>query len=139
MIIGAFPSQTINPSHGDRKARDFVSLYAKAGKTKCTFSKQTQLERWRKLIYNATFNPICAVLDADTGDLRNWQVIDDLVRPAMQEVVAVAKAKSFTFDEDIVEQTIAMDEACGASRPSMSVDVSKVSLIYLSSSCGRHS
>ena len=79
------------------------------------------------MIYNASFNPICAILNADTGDIRQWQAIDDLVRPAMQEIVSVANVKGYTFTANIVDETIAMDKACGASRPSMSVDVAKVS------------
>ena len=128
LIIGAFTHHdNYNLSGGNETARTFVDLYIKAGKTNCTFTQYIQRERWRKLIYNASFNPICAILNADTGDIRQWQAIDDLVRPAMQETVSVANVKGYTFTANIVDETIAMDKACGASRPSMSVDVAKVS------------
>ncbi|THX80241.1 2-dehydropantoate 2-reductase family protein [Aureobasidium pullulans] len=130
LIIGAFAHHdNHNLSGGNETARTFVDLYGIAGKTNCTFTQCTQRERWRKLIYNATFNPVCAILNADTGDLRQWQAIDDLVRPAMQEIVSVANVKGYTFTANIVDETIAMDEACGASRPSMSYDVAKGNLI----------
>ena len=125
-IIGVFPNSNISESLQHDKAQEFVTLYNKGNNTNCRLTKQTGVARSEKLIYNASFNPVCANLNTDTGALRRWQMVQGVVRPAMHEIIAVAKAKGIVLGENIVDDTLRMDEECGSSRPSMSVDVAKV-------------
>lgn len=127
LIISAFANPNIEIHLQHKKAQEFVQLYSRSDKSDCRFSTQTDDIRWRKLIYNATFNPVCAILGTDTGALRRWEVIQGLIRPAMTEIVAVAKMQGIMFEESIIDDTIRMDEESGSSRPSMAVDISKVS------------
>ena len=86
-------------------------------------------DRWRKLVYNAVLNPICALLGLDTGRLRlaaNGEVIKNIVRPAMKEIVEAARANGVTLDEGIVQTMIDADPLEKYLAPSMLADVKKV-------------
>ncbi|OJJ85499.1 ketopantoate reductase family protein [Aspergillus glaucus CBS 516.65] len=88
--------------------------------------------RWRKLIYNASFNPISAILRMDITRMRVYEhVIDELVKPAMREAIAVAGAlgvRVVNGDEDeegVIEQAVRCDPPEAFFRPSMCQDVEK--------------
>mmetsp|Transcript_6231 Transcript_6231/g.7705 ORF Transcript_6231/g.7705 Transcript_6231/m.7705 type:complete len:360 (+) Transcript_6231:42-1121(+) len=53
-----------------------------------------RLTRWKKLLYNASFNTVCCLTDMDVGkifDLKDSMgIIDNLVRPLMKEIQYVA-------------------------------------------------
>jgi ketopantoate reductase len=70
LFIGAFTNPNISASLLEDVAKAFVQMYAKAGKTQCTFSPNVLHDRWKKLVYNACLNPICAVTGLDTGRIR---------------------------------------------------------------------
>lgn len=127
LIIGAFRNANIAPEAEDAAAQDFVKIYAAGGKTVCTFSPDVSFHRWKKLVYNACLNPICAITGLDTGRIR---LADDsvasLVRPAMQEIVAAAKACGVALPEGIEEHTIHLDPLTIYLKPSMLEDVERV-------------
>jgi ketopantoate reductase len=88
--------------------------------------------RWKKLVYNAAFSSIAALTGLDTGAMRMSRfVVEDLVRPAMLEIMAVAKAAGVRLPEDIHETFIRIDPAEKRYLPSMGVDVKKVSSVFL--------
>lgn len=126
LIIGAFPNPNIDPSSS--AALEFVNIYKNGGKTDCKLSEDVLHDRWRKLVYNACLNPVCAILGLDTGRLRlaaNGEVIEHLVRPAMQEIVAAAKANGVTLDEGVAQKMIDADPLQSYLSPSMLADMKK--------------
>ncbi|KAF2877755.1 ketopantoate reductase PanE/ApbA C terminal-domain-containing protein [Massariosphaeria phaeospora] len=130
LLVGAFPHPTLPAS--DRQARHFVRMYAAGGKTECTFSADVPRDRWRKLVYNACLNPICAITGLDTGRVRlAGEAVATLVRPAMREIVAAAEqvAGVKLGGEDVVEEMVEMDALELYLAPSMLADVRKGNFI----------
>lgn len=130
LIIGAFPNPNIDPPL--TAALEFVNIYKNGGKTDCRLSENVLHDRWRKLVYNACLNPICAILGLDTGRLRlaaNGEVIERLVRPAMQEIVEAAKANGVVLEEGVAQNMIDADPLQSYLSPSMFADMKKGNFI----------
>jgi ketopantoate reductase len=68
----------------------------------------------------------------DTSRLRYAKyAIEELVRPAMEEIRATAKAKGFEIPADAVQETIDIDPIEVFLKPSMMTDVEKVRYLLL--------
>ncbi|OAL55100.1 2-dehydropantoate 2-reductase [Pyrenochaeta sp. DS3sAY3a] len=94
-----------------------------------TVCADIQVERWKKLISNATWNPICAL--SRCRDLQFLQAIPDLAQEfvieSMREVVAVAAALGYSkvIKQDTIDAQVrrsALREWPGV-RPSMLADI----------------
>jgi ketopantoate reductase len=70
LLVGAFQHPSIEQGVGDEKAKEFVRIYGAGGKTESIHSPNVLHDRWRKLVYNAALNPICAILGLDSGRSR---------------------------------------------------------------------
>jgi 2-dehydropantoate 2-reductase len=127
LIVGAFRNSNLDPKKEDAAAKHFVTSYSAGGKTECEFTDNVGFSRWRKLIYNACLNPICAITDLDTGRIRLADgAVELLVRPAMEEIRAAAKAAGHDLPEDICDTMIEVDPLTLYLPPSMLADVRKV-------------
>jgi hypothetical protein len=83
--------------------------------------------RWRKLLYNACLNSLCAITDLDTGRIQLADgAVETLVRPAMQEIRAAAKACGHDLPEELVDFMIKLDPITMYNPPSMQVDIRMV-------------
>ncbi|KAF5607461.1 2-dehydropantoate 2-reductase [Fusarium pseudoanthophilum] len=90
--IGAFNNPSLHSKVQEAAAKRFVEIYSMGGKTKCLYKPDVGFDLWSKLVYNASFNPICALTRLNTGELqRIGRAVNTLVIPAMEEVMAVAK------------------------------------------------
>lgn len=134
LSVGVFPLPNgSKPSEsGVAAAKKFVDLYAASGKVVVEYNPDVKYERWRKLLYNATWNPVCALADQDTGRMRLVAPESDalspmnlLLRPAMREVIAVAKADGVALDEAILEDVIETEPVEIYCQPSMLQDSRK--------------
>jgi ketopantoate reductase len=107
-------------------------MYSTGGKTDCKYSQDVLHDRWRKLVYNACLNPICAITGLDSGRIRLADGgLDGLVRPAMAEIVAAARqVAGVVLEEDVVEKVIDTDPLESWAKPSMQQDLEKVRLIF---------
>lgn len=127
LIIGAFRNPRLSVEKEDAKAREFIKMYAEGGKTDCSFTPDVPFHRWQKLVYNACLNPICAITGLDTGRIRFAEdTVRTLLRPAMEEIVAAAKAAGLTLPLGIEDRMINVDPLTMYLRPSMLEDVQKV-------------
>lgn len=132
LLIGPFPAPSCpeRPRYEDEAsaaARDFIARYGAAGKTRCYFDENVPLSRWRKLVYNATINPVCAITGLDAGEMRRCPgPVDELVKPAMREILAIAKAHGHFIPDQVVDEMIESDPIELHIRPSMLVDKQKV-------------
>ncbi|KAF1963661.1 2-dehydropantoate 2-reductase [Byssothecium circinans] len=131
LLIGAFANPNIAQTDADKRAEEFVRIYGKGGKTECVLSKDVLHDRWRKLVYNACLNPICAVTGLDTGRIRLAEgAVEGLVKPAMREIVEAAKRSAgVTLAEDVVDYMIEVDKLELYLSPSMLADVRKGNFI----------
>lgn len=130
--IGAFPSHGVSHSVAEAAARQYMSLYNARGLLNLTYEEDVQLTRWRKLVYNASYNTVCAVLGMDTARMRmSRHIIDDLVKPIMLEIVAAAKACGYNLPEDLPDSVIRTDPTDVEIKPSMLQDMEKGNLLEI--------
>jgi ketopantoate reductase len=81
LFIGAFTNPNLPSNIGEEKPKEFVEMYGAAGKTQVFYSPNVLYDRWKKLVYNACLNPICAIAGLDTGRIRcAGGALDGLVR-----------------------------------------------------------
>ena len=125
--VGAFRNPTLDPQLEDQEAREFCNIYAAGGKCVADYVPDVGFSRWRKLIYNSCLNSICAVTDLDTGRMRLADgAIENLVRPAMEEIRAAAKACGVDLPAHLIDFMIDMDKITYYLMPSMQMDIRKV-------------
>ncbi|KAF9893678.1 hypothetical protein FE257_009846 [Aspergillus nanangensis] len=124
--VGPFKNSTIGSEEQSQAAKDFVEIYGAGGKCAPEYQPNVGWIRWRKLLYNACLNPSCAITDLDTGRIQLADgVVDGLVRPAMEEIRAGAKACGHDLPQDLVDFMITMDPVTMYNPPSMQVDIRK--------------
>jgi len=128
--LGPFPnphSSTTQSSTAETSARTFLKAYNASAKATWTHDPNVPLTRWRKLLYNASFNPVAALTGLDTARMRMSEfIIDDLILPLMREIKAVAKAAgSELLPEDVEQSIVRADPTDTAFVPSMGQDAAK--------------
>lgn len=135
LFIGAFPSPNISPGEESvAAAKKFVAIYGAAGKTNVEFQADVAWGRWRKLVFNAVLNPICAITGLDDARIRLAPgAVEGLVLPAMREIVATAAALGHILPVDIMDTMLHMDPMDLYLKPSMQCDIEKVRLFSCSS------
>lgn len=125
--IGTFPSNQEPSSPASRAAASLQSTLLSGG-SDARLHADIQAQRWRKLLINASWNPICALsLSRDVAFLASSAAAEKLVADVMDEVVAVARAKGhveITADvaRDQLERALERKGTPGI-EPSMLVDV----------------
>lgn len=127
--VGYFNNPNLSTEAQKQAALEFIELYHN-GKNECIYDEDVNYTRWRKLVYNATLNSICTLLNVDVGRLELFGGTDSLVRGAMKEVLAIAKSDGVELDESIMEFMIRSDDGVYYS-PSMLVDARKGNYIEL--------
>ncbi|KAL4872374.1 hypothetical protein BDV12DRAFT_183058 [Aspergillus spectabilis] len=129
LIIGAFQNPNINSKEQEDAGKRFVDIYSAARKTVCIYTEDVPFQRWKKLVYNACLNTVCAVTGLDTGRIRlAGDVAETLVKPAMREIVTAGKACGIELPEGIVESMVGIDPLTIYLRPSMLEDVERGNL-----------
>lgn len=104
---------------------------------KVGISKDIQQERWKKSIWNASFNPLSVLTNgADTGRLLATAEAEALVRALMSEVIATATAAGYPLAQDLIQKNIATTQAMSPYLTSMAVDYLNGHAIELESLLG---
>lgn len=124
--IGAFPNPNFDGSRQAQAAIDFIQRYKAAGKTKVVFTQDVTKSRWTKILYNATINPLSAILHMNVGNLQQSGATDSIARLAMKEICVIAAAKGIVIDANVVQSIVDMSSADREFIPSMGVDILKV-------------
>lgn len=124
--VGAFNNPNIPPAASEAAARRLVQMYNACAHVDCSFDADVPSSRWRKLLYNASFNSVATVLRMDTSRMRaSEHVVDDLIRPVMLEIVATAAALGVELPAEAVEKIITIDLYASFFKPSMCQDIEK--------------
>lgn len=126
LLVGAFSNPNRPLDAQCAAAKDFIKIYSAAGRTKCGYSEDVALSRWRKLVFNAAYNPVCAITGLDDGRIRLAGAVEGLVRPAMKEIVATARALGHDLPGSIIDTMIHVDPIELHLKPSMLCDAEKV-------------
>ncbi|KAJ5998727.1 2-dehydropantoate 2-reductase family protein [Penicillium sp. IBT 35674x] len=126
LTIGSFHNPNLESAKEYEEAERFVGIYSAGGKTVCMYDRNVLWNRWKKLVYNSSINPICALTGLDAGQIRlAGDSISRLVRDAMREIEAAAKASGYELPVDIVEFMATVDPVEDHFAPSMLQDVRK--------------
>ncbi|KAL0941193.1 uncharacterized protein CTRU02_203956 [Colletotrichum truncatum] len=128
--IGAFSNPRRGEAEQDAAARRFVEIYSAGGRTNCLHKPDVNFDRWSKLVYNASFNPICALTGLNASELQlTPRTMDTMVVPAMKEVLKVARTIGHALPEELIQKTIQLNPIDENISPSMQVDFEKGNLI----------
>ncbi|KAF2140706.1 uncharacterized protein K452DRAFT_351902 [Aplosporella prunicola CBS 121167] len=137
VLLGPFHNPALDRAVEEAAARKFVDIYSAAGKTDCVFTADVGFSRWRKLVYNSCLNSICAITGLDTGRIRLADgAVDALVRPAMEEIRAAAKAAGYELPPEVVDTMINIDPLTMYLPPSMLNDLRKGNFIEVENILG---
>jgi 2-dehydropantoate 2-reductase len=94
--IGTFPALQDLSSPAKRAAQLFQTTLTTGG-SNAELHADIQAQRWRKLLINASWNPICALtLSRDVAFLASSSTAERLVTGVMDEVVSLAQAQGYT-------------------------------------------
>lgn len=75
----------------------------------CKYVEDIQLERWKKLLWNASFNPISVIAGGlNTKEILDNILVKNLVRDVMYEVALLAKAQGYEISTDFIHDTISL-------------------------------
>lgn len=96
-------------------------IFEKAG-VKCKVSGNIKRDKWGKTIWNIGFNAICAILECSAQAAIAFKETRLIVRAAMQEWIAVAKAEGVDLSVDMADKHIERTFAAGEIIPSMLQD-----------------
>jgi 2-dehydropantoate 2-reductase len=85
-------------------------------------AEDIQFERWLKLLWNASFNPVSAITQRTPRELVDVPTTRQLLTDVMREVIAVAAAQGILIEPDAIEEQLAWTARAPAIRTSMMVD-----------------
>lgn len=106
-----------------QQATEFVSMYDAGGPGSCTLEEDMPLARWQKLLWNGTFNTLCALMRMDVGELQTSKGRETLLVPMMWELMAIAKADGHELPDILVQKlAYGLPDDCPY-RPSMLLDI----------------
>lgn len=93
-------------------------------------------ELWRKLIINNGLNPLCALLEMETGEATRREDLQSLIKGAMKEAVLAAKANGVELSNDDLEEMLELISTFDSIKPSMLVDREKQRPLEIEEICG---
>ncbi|KAK6068078.1 hypothetical protein SCUP234_11291 [Seiridium cupressi] len=130
--IGPFPSANVPGDVAASAARRYVEVYNGCGKLNIKYEEDVLRSRWRKLVYNASYNTVAAVIRMDTGRMRTSRhIIDDLVLPIMLEITAVAKAVGVELPPEVADHFIRVDPIKNEFKPTLELSRAAVVIMTL--------
>lgn len=115
LVIGDYPQ-------GISKKTQHLGQIFNATNIQCHLSDNIQSERWKKLIWNAPFNPLSVIKNQNTQELLNNPQTKALIENMMQEVLILAKADDCALDPSLIDKNIAMTQVMKPYKTSMLLD-----------------
>ncbi|KAK3317197.1 6-phosphogluconate dehydrogenase [Cercophora scortea] len=127
LLVGAFDNPNIPSTTSAAAAKTFSDIYGSCPGIDVIYEPDVRFTRWRKLLYNASFNSVATILRMDTSRMRiSEHVIDDLIRPIMLEIQATAAAAAgVQLPMELVDRMITVDTFEAFFKPSMCQDIEK--------------
>ncbi|KZN93874.1 Uncharacterized protein EN45_040610 [Penicillium chrysogenum] len=123
--VGAFHNPTVDSAFERAKLEEFATIYNGSKVVDANVVDDIVFFRWRKVIWNGIFNPMCAITQLDSAAVRRFGGEHGLIRPGMAEMAAIAKADGYDLGPGIVDEMIDVTPIELSFRPSMLVDVDK--------------
>lgn len=104
------------------RTQTFIDMYVAGGSYECLLAPDMLLARYRKILWNGTYNTICALLHLNVGEVQSSGARESLVLPIMREICAVAKADGHEIDEGYMLMMSKWSSETTTYRPSMLLD-----------------
>lgn len=123
--LGTFHNPALDRVHERKKLEEFAAVYNGSGVVEAQVVNDIVFYRWRKILWNDIFNPMCAITQLDSAAVRRLGGENSVIRPGMAEMAAIAKADGYNLGDNIVDEMIDSTPIELAFRPSMLVDVDK--------------
>ncbi|MDU4698100.1 MULTISPECIES: ketopantoate reductase family protein [Paenibacillus] len=108
----------------DKDGETLVKMLEIAGFT-ALLSKDIGREIYRKLLINATINPLTAIWRVSNGQLLETEERLDLLRQLCEEGTAVYDAYGIPYDKDMYDQIVAVCQSTSSNISSMLNDVQR--------------
>ncbi|MBF0463091.1 MAG: 2-dehydropantoate 2-reductase [Magnetococcales bacterium] len=115
LTIGRYPS-------GPSQAAERLAETFEAAGTDCPVTETIAWERWKKLVWNAAFNPISVLGQATTREILSHPATAQLVRRTMTEVCCIATAAGYPLTDAIVQKNLDATQRIKPYKTSMLLD-----------------
>lgn len=92
LIMGPHFHDACSREKSIQAAEDFQKLYSAGGCKSCEVEFDMPMARWKKLLWNGSFNTLCALMCMDVGQVLSSGLRESHLLPMMWEMVAIAKA-----------------------------------------------
>lgn len=117
------------------KVNEISSLFNSAGIITNTSSKILEM-KWKKLIWNVTFNPLTALIESPIGAIYDDKGLNQIATHICKEGIAVARKLGFTIEDNYFEQIMAQGQMARKHQTSMLQDRLAGKRMELESICG---
>ncbi|KAL2064361.1 hypothetical protein VTL71DRAFT_4855 [Oculimacula yallundae] len=120
--IGAHYHSGVDDSVSSERTQTFIDMYSSGGAKSCILAPDMMLARYAKLLWNAPYNCLCALMGMTVGEVQRSGAREKLVEPIMREIVAIAKADGTELSEELVQEMLWRSPETSKWRPSMMLD-----------------
>lgn len=118
------------------RLKEFINICNEAG-IEIILSKNIQTERWKKYIWNCTFNIISSITRLRVDQMLNNSKIRNLCINTMKEIILVANKEGIILKEnDIIQEAIILAKKLGAFKTSTLQDIENGKKIELEAFTG---
>lgn len=125
LVLGPHFHDTCPREKSIKAAEEFQKLYSAGGCKSCQVELDMPKARWQKLLWNGSFNTLCALMTMDVGQVLSSGLRQSHLLPMMWEMIEIAKkVDGVEFeDADTVIKTLAFGLPDNTPyRPSMLLD-----------------
>jgi 2-dehydropantoate 2-reductase len=123
--VGVYHNHQLDRQFERQRLEDFAAVYSGSKVVEAEIVDDILYYRWRKILWNGIFNPMCAITQLDSAAIRRFGGEYSLIRPAMAEMAVIAKSDGYDLGEGIVDEMVDVTPIELCFRPSMLVDVDK--------------
>jgi 2-dehydropantoate 2-reductase len=100
IIIGKYPN-------GNDDKVDKLANFWQSANLECLISDNINQESWKKLIWNAAFNPLSVIANkANTKELLQDKLSHELIKNIMNEIITLANHDNCNLQKDIIDEFI---------------------------------
>jgi len=104
------------------RTQTFIEMYKAGGAASCILAPDMPKARYAKILWNGTFNTICALMLMNVGEVQRSGAREKLVIPIMRELQAVANVDGHELEEELVQEMAFRSPETSRWRPSMLLD-----------------
>jgi len=124
-FLGAHIHSGLDHTIQVEKAKLFVDIYNGCGAARAELANDILTSRWFKVLWNGTYNTLCALTRMDVGTLQTAGARESIIIPGMVEMYNIAIASGIILSRKSIEDLAFKFPDDSPFRPSMLVDIEK--------------